>query len=68
MGSANSCGGKNSAKRGWCFAEKLLQPWSLRTPIVSKDAAELHREEWRTSSSSRALPTPTVSKDAVNRG
>jgi hypothetical protein len=69
MGSANSCCGKNSTKRGLCFAEKLLQPWSLQTPIVSKDAAELHREASRTSSSSfRALPTSIVSKDAVDRG
>jgi hypothetical protein len=38
MGPANSCCGKNSAKRGLCFAEKLLQSQSLRTPIAGKDA------------------------------
>jgi hypothetical protein len=40
MDSANSCCGKNSAKREMCFAEKLLQSGSLRTRIVSKDAVD----------------------------
>jgi hypothetical protein len=74
MDSANSCCGKNSAKRGLCFAEKLLQSWSLRTPIVSKDAVDRgvgfaeKREASRMFYSPGALRTPIVSKDAVDRG